>query len=309
RHRHDEIRPEEGELHQHHLEIIEREKALEVRNQDVVEYRHQAPHQEHGIDHDQRGTGTGVATRHGAATLVKNDGWAESMSIPRGASAIRAVGGKHGDADDATLPDPRLPTNHSPTRVITLPANRDQEKPATAWARTRRLLLGPSPEETRMNLTHVGRAAHRSSRPWIGLPGGLALLLLGIAGSTQAASAATWVETWGQAMVSHVQPSPGHEGVYAAPHLRDATVRQTVLVSVGGQRLRVRLANVYGSAPLTITAASVAPAVDVAGDHTAIDPAHSHALRFGGKPTLTIPAGATALSDPVALAVPALSNL
>ncbi|MFC5440908.1 GDSL-type esterase/lipase family protein [Rhodanobacter ginsenosidimutans] len=161
-----------------------------------------------------------------------------------------------------------------------------------------------------MNLTHVGRAAHRSSRPWIGLPAALALLLLGIAGSALAAPATgTWVETWGQAMVSHVQPSPGHEGIYAAPHLRDATVRQIVRVSVGGQRVRVRLSNVYGSAPLTITAASVAPAADAAGDHTAIEPAHGHALRFGGKPTLTIPAGATALSDPIALAVPALSNL
>ena len=161
-----------------------------------------------------------------------------------------------------------------------------------------------------MKLTRVGQAARRSSRSWIGLPGGLALLLLCIAGSAQAAAATgTWVETWGQAMVSHVQPLPGRDGVYAAPHLRDATVRQTVLVSVGGQQVRVRLSNVYGSTPLTITAASVAPAADAARDHTAIDPTHSHALHFGGKPTLTIPAGATALSDPVALPVTALSSL
>lgn len=161
-----------------------------------------------------------------------------------------------------------------------------------------------------MKLTRFGQAARRSSRSWIGLPGGLALLLMCIAGSAQAAAATgTWVETWGQAMVSHMQPSPGRDGVYAAPHLRDATLRQTVLVSVGGQQVRVRLSNVYGSTPLTITAASVAPAADAARDHTAIDPTHSHALHFGGKPTLTIPAGATALSDPIALAVPALSNL
>ncbi|HUH56430.1 MAG TPA: GDSL-type esterase/lipase family protein [Rhodanobacter sp.] len=160
-----------------------------------------------------------------------------------------------------------------------------------------------------MNLTRLGHAARRSSRPWIGLPGGLALLLLGITATQAAPATGTWAETWGQAMVSHMQPSPGHEGVYAAPHLRDATVRQTVPVSVGGQRLRVRLSNVYGSAPLTITAASVAPAAAAAGDHTAIDPARSHALRFNGKSSLTIPAGATALSDPTALPVPALSNL
>jgi lysophospholipase L1-like esterase len=172
------------------------------------------------------------------------------------------------------------------------------------------LVYRPSSEETCMNLTRFGHAAGRSSRPWIGLCESLALLLLGIAASAQAAPpTGTWVETWGQAMVSHVQSSPDRDDAYAAPHLRDATLRQTVPVSVGGQRLRVRLSNVYGSSPLTITAASVAPAAEVARDPTAIDPARRHALRFDGKPTLTIPAGATALSDPVALAVPALSRL
>jgi lysophospholipase L1-like esterase len=160
-----------------------------------------------------------------------------------------------------------------------------------------------------MNVNRFGLAARRSSRPWACLCGGLALWLLSITATPAAPATGTWVETWGQAMVSHMQPSPGHEGVYAAPHLRDATVRQTVPVSVGGQRLRVRLSNVYGSAPLIITAASVAPAADGARDHTAIDPARSRPLRFHGKSSLTIPAGATALSDPVALPVPALSQL
>ena len=137
-----------------------------------------------------------------------------------------------------------------------------------------------------MNVTRFDHATHRSSRPRVGIRCSLALLLLGIAATAQAAPATgAWVETWGQAMVSHAQPAT--DGAYTTPHLRDATLRQTVPVSVGGTQLRVRLSNVYGSTPLTIAAASVAPAGDDAGDHTAIDPARSHALRFDGKPTLT----------------------
>jgi lysophospholipase L1-like esterase len=205
---------------------------------------------------------------------------------------------------------PWLSVHHAPTRVITLPANRDQEKSATAWVRIPCLRIDLSTEKTRMNVTGSGHATRRPSPLRRGALGSLALLLLGMATIAQAAPAAgTWVETWGQAMVSHVQPSPDRDGAYAAPHLRNATLRQTVPVSAGGRRLRVRLSNIYGSAPLTVTAASVAPAADAAGDHTAIDPARRHALRFDGKPTLTIPAGATALSDPVALPVPALSRL
>lgn len=165
-----------------------------------------------------------------------------------------------------------------------------------------------------MNLTRFGPVPCRPDWLRIGLSGSLALLLLGMAATAQAAPASGhWVESWGQAMVSHVQPSPDRDGAredaYAAPHLRDATLRQTVPLSVGGQRLRVRLSNVYGSTPLTLTAASVAPAADVDGDHTAIDPARRHALHFDGKPTLTLPAGATALSDPITLALPALSRV
>lgn len=159
-----------------------------------------------------------------------------------------------------------------------------------------------------MNLIGCDHTTHRPGRLRTGVCASLALLL-GIASAQGAPATGAWVESWGQAMVSHMQPAPDRDGAYAAPRLRDATLRQTVPVSVGGQRLRVRLSNVYGSAPLTIAAASVAPAAGVAGDPTAIDPKHIHALRFDGKPTLTIPAGATALSDPVALAVPALSHL
>lgn len=126
--------------------------------------------------------------------------------------------------------------------------------------------------------------------------------------SSPASAADAWVETWGQAMVSHVEVAHGGDA-YRAPQLHDATLRQTVRISAGGTRWRVRLSNIHGLAPLTISAASVAAGAGNLQDRTAIDPTHSHALRFDGKSTLTIAAGTTALSDPVTLPLPALSNL
>ncbi|MEV4400092.1 hypothetical protein [Nonomuraea sp. NPDC049607] len=40
--------------------------------------------------------------------------------------------------------------------------------------------------------------------------------------------------------------------------LADTTLRQTVRVSAGGKRVRVRFSNAFGGAPLPITRASVA---------------------------------------------------
>jgi hypothetical protein len=48
----DKVGPEEGQLHQHRLEIIQRERLLEPRNQDVIEHRHEPP-QEKEDRHDR----------------------------------------------------------------------------------------------------------------------------------------------------------------------------------------------------------------------------------------------------------------
>jgi len=137
---------------------------------------------------------------------------------------------------------------------------------------------------------------------YAGLYAVLALALAAPAGA-RASTPGGWVESWGQAMVSHVDASHG------APHLRDATLRQAVRLSVGGSRLRVRLSNINGAVPLVIDAATVAPGADDPADATAIDPAHSLALRFDGAARVTLAPGTSRWSDAVALPVPALSRL
>jgi lysophospholipase L1-like esterase len=104
-----------------------------------------------------------------------------------------------------------------------------------------------------------------------------------------------WVGTW----------SASPQAAPTAAPLNGQTVRQIVRTSVGGERLRVRLSNAYGTGPLVIGSAHVA----VSTGGASIAPASDRVLKFNGSPTIMIPAGALAVSDPVKLDVPALGDL
>jgi lysophospholipase L1-like esterase len=116
------------------------------------------------------------------------------------------------------------------------------------------------------------------------------------------ASAAEWVQTWGAAPLP---PSPAAGPFPATASFSNQTVRQTVRVSVGGGRVRLRLSNEYGTKPLVIGAARIALS-DEKGNITA---GTDKALLFAGQPGATIPAGAPFLSDPVDLKVEGLTSL
>ncbi|MGH9615398.1 MAG: SGNH/GDSL hydrolase family protein [Acidobacteriaceae bacterium] len=89
--------------------------------------------------------------------------------------------------------------------------------------------------------------------------------------------------------------------------LRDATLRQIVHLSVGGERLRVHLSNAFGTAPLRIDSVHIARPLSPASDR--IDVTSDRALTFSGNQDVIIPAGAEYISDPIDYPVPALSNL
>lgn len=80
--------------------------------------------------------------------------------------------------------------------------------------------------------------------------------------------------------------------------LRDQTVRQVVRTSVGGSRVRIVLSNEYGAQALQIGAAQVAPAGGA-----------GKAVTFGSQPSVTVPANAVVMSDPVEMPVAPLSRL
>ncbi|MFF3761897.1 SGNH/GDSL hydrolase family protein [Streptomyces sp. NPDC002185] len=89
------------------------------------------------------------------------------------------------------------------------------------------------------------------------------------------------------------------------------TVRQVVRVTATGTRTRVELTNRYGTGPLRITGATVArtAAGDTAAARSAVEPGSVRTLRFGHRPSVTIPAGETLLSDAVNLPVRAFESL
>jgi lysophospholipase L1-like esterase len=111
-----------------------------------------------------------------------------------------------------------------------------------------------------------------------------------------------WVGSWAAS-----QQVPETQNSLDPQLLRDATLRQIVHLSVGGDQLRVRVSNAFGTEPLHLTAVHVARPVSAAG--AAIDAASDTPVTFNGSSDVMIPAGAEYLSDAVALPVAALSSL
>ncbi|MDA1185995.1 MAG: SGNH/GDSL hydrolase family protein [Acidobacteria bacterium] len=127
--------------------------------------------------------------------------------------------------------------------------------------------------------------------------------------SSQAGNGDHWISTWGTAVVPRDQgpQGPGRGGGPPAPRLEfnNQTVRESVRVSAGGDRIRVVLSNVYGTETLVVGAAQVA----LRNAGSTIVPNSNRPLLFDGKPTARIAAGAVMISDPVALTVPSLADL
>lgn len=121
----------------------------------------------------------------------------------------------------------------------------------------------------------------------------LALLLLLAVPAAWAATPVHWVSTW--------TASPDSAG----PALPPQTIRQIVRTSAGGTQVRVRLSNLFGTAPLTVDKVHVA--VRDAG--AAIRPGSGHALTFDGASSVTIPPGESVLSDAAGMDVAALQEL
>ncbi len=116
------------------------------------------------------------------------------------------------------------------------------------------------------------------------------------------AGAAEWVQTWGAAPL----PPAAAQGPFPATQsFANQTIRQTVRVSVGGGRVRLRLSNEYGVKPLVVGAARIA----LSDDKGNIKAGTDKPVLFSGRPGVTIPAGAPFLSDPIDLNVDALTSL
>jgi lysophospholipase L1-like esterase len=130
--------------------------------------------------------------------------------------------------------------------------------------------------------------------------GGAGGAMTGGSSGSAGATGATWVGTWATAPqlteMSNLPPAPG---------LTNNTLRQIVYVSIGGSRLRLRFSNAYGNAPLTMSSVHLAASTSTHSINMATD----RALAFSGMPSVTVPAGATVVSDPLDFALTAQTKV
>lgn len=153
-------------------------------------------------------------------------------------------------------------------------------------------------------------AYHRTTR-WMALSAAAVSVVVvtamaagaAVAGSpARAAEAATgsdWVGSWSTADVA-----PAASGL-SATGFSHQTVREIVHTTVGGSALRIRLSNVFGTAPLAIAGVHVG----LRQTGASVQPGTDRQVTFGGSGAVTIPAGERTVSDPVTLPVPAEGDL
>ena len=107
----------------------------------------------------------------------------------------------------------------------------------------------------------------------------------------------SFVASWA---VGHINPLPSGTAQFS-----NQTLREVVRTSIGGDEVRVRISNVYGSETLAIGEAHIA----LSAGGSKIVPGTDHVLTFGGQRSVNVYAGAPALSDPVRLKVKPLTDL
>jgi lysophospholipase L1-like esterase len=112
-------------------------------------------------------------------------------------------------------------------------------------------------------------------------------------------SSAGWVTTW------TASPMAPGTALGSPTVFENQTVRQVAHISVGGKRVRIRLSNAFGLAPLHVSDVRIALHTDADG----IIVGSSRVLTFSGQRSFNIPQGAVVVSDAIDWTVPALSDL
>ncbi|KAI4860142.1 SGNH hydrolase [Hypoxylon rubiginosum] len=108
-----------------------------------------------------------------------------------------------------------------------------------------------------------------------------------------------WVATW-VSMPQLVEPNNMPPSPFSgAAAFKDATLRQTLHLSIGAEKLRFQISNTFGGSDLPITEASVALPTGGEAGVNGIDTTTLKGLTFNGSASLTIPRGQVAYSDPV----------
>lgn len=104
-----------------------------------------------------------------------------------------------------------------------------------------------------------------------------------------------WVGTW----AAPPQRAP------ASAEFHGKTLRQIVHVSLGGNTLRIRLFNLYGTAPLAVDDVHIA----LQSNESSIVASTDRPVRFSGNAKISIPAGGSVVSDDIKLKIAPFANV
>jgi lysophospholipase L1-like esterase len=144
------------------------------------------------------------------------------------------------------------------------------------------------------------------SSSWRAVAVTAALTLAGssLAGSTYGDhSDAQWVGSWATAVTHGDAAGSTNLG------LTDQSVRLVVRPTVGGDRIRIRVSNIYGEKTVTVAAATVAKPNKSTPELSDIDPNTLRTLTFNGSGSAAMVKGSELLSDPVNLPLGPLDDL
>ncbi|KXX75973.1 hypothetical protein MMYC01_206831 [Madurella mycetomatis] len=120
-----------------------------------------------------------------------------------------------------------------------------------------------------------------------------------------------WVATWTSmpqlVEPNNMPPAPFNGG---GAVFRDATLRQTLHMSIGAERIRIQISNTFGGSDLPITAASIALPSGGRAGVPGIDASTVKPLTFqNGSASITIPRGQVAYTDPIDFKIEPQSNI
>lgn len=123
-------------------------------------------------------------------------------------------------------------------------------------------------------------------------------------GRTRPSASTAWFATWAPSQ-SATAARPVADSLDRVPTYTNATIRQIVRTTIGGDQVRIHISNEYGDRPITIGGAHVA----LRESGSTIVGSSDRALTFGGKTGVVVRPGAVVASDPVAFVVPPLGDL
>jgi hypothetical protein len=120
-------------------------------------------------------------------------------------------------------------------------------------------------------------------------------------GAQTSSAAGQWVSAWSAAMHAPL-PFPG---LPPSPAFENQTIRMVVRPTLGGERVRIRFSNAFGTTALVIGAAHIA----LVSQGAKIVSESDHVLTFGGRASASIPPRSPMLSDPVDLKVTSFAEI